>query len=81
MSAQRAHCTIFGKHPDGLVSCSKREPSRLVRFRIAYSAIPKIQKQLSLVGVSEFALFPDLEGLGRELGYFWEELVKEAGTR
>ena len=80
MSAQRAHFTIFGKDPDGLVSCSARKDSRLVKFKIAYSAIPKIQKQLNLVGVSEFALFPDLEGLGRELGFFWEELVKQEDT-
>jgi len=76
MSAQRAHFTIFGKDPDGLVSCSTHKKSRLVRFKIAYSAIPKIQNQLKLVGLSEFALFPDLEGLGRELGYFWDELIK-----
>jgi hypothetical protein len=76
MAAQRAHFTIFGRDPDGLASCSTRKDSRLVKFKIAYSAIPNIRSQLNLVGVSEFALFPDLEGLGRELGYFWEELVK-----
>jgi len=76
MAAQRAHFTIYGKDLDGLVSCANRPNSRLVRIRIAPSAISTIQGHLTLAGISESTLFPDLEGLGRELSYFWEDLVR-----
>jgi len=76
MAAQRAHFTIFGKDLDGLVSCASRPSSRLVVIPIPPAAISKIQVQLTLSGISESTLFPDLEGLGRELSYFWEALVK-----
>jgi hypothetical protein len=76
MAAQRAHYTIFGRNLDGLVSCSTRGRTCLVKILIGRTAIPKIQEQLRLSGISESTLFPDLEGLGRELSYFWEELVR-----
>jgi FRG domain-containing protein len=78
MAAQRAHFTIFGYDPRGLISASARRDSRLVQIPISQKAIPEIQKQLKLAGISEVALFPDLEGLGRELSYLWEDLVRQA---
>jgi FRG domain-containing protein len=76
MAAQRAHFTIFGRDLDGLVSCSTRGRVCLVKIPIASAAIPKIQEQLKLAGITASTLFPDMEGLGRELSYLWDELVR-----
>jgi hypothetical protein len=77
MSAQRAHFTIFGRDLDGLVTCSSHPKSRLVRLRIPHGATATIKDQLKVSGISEAMLFPDIEGLGRELSLFWEELVRD----
>src|SRR5262249_27637515 len=76
MTAQRAHFTIFGREVDGLVACCNRKDSRLVKIPIAKRGILPIYRQLKLSGVSELTLFPDLEGLGRELSHLWEDLVR-----
>jgi len=77
MAAQRAHFTIFGTDLDGLISSSSRSDSRLWRIRIAHPSLHALQKELTLSGISESMLFPDLEGLGRELSHFWEELLRQ----
>lgn len=46
---------------------------RLVKYDLKKEAIPQIKRDLRLAGISEETIFPDLEGLGRELSYFFEE--------
>jgi len=47
--------------------------SRLVKYDVKKAAIPGIKRDLRLAGISEETIFPDLEGLGRELSYFFED--------
>jgi hypothetical protein len=74
IAAQRSRFTIFGREKDGLkIVASRSSDSGLVRFDIKRTAIPSIKHDLRLAGISEDTIFPDLEGLGRELSYWFEE--------
>jgi hypothetical protein len=44
--------------------------SLLVKFDVKKECIPDLKHDLRLAGISEETIFPDLEGLGREL-WFW----------
>jgi hypothetical protein len=42
----------------------------LVKADVKKESIPQIERDLRLAGISEETIFPDLEGLGRELSYW-----------
>ena len=66
--------TIFGRAKDGLKSVANRAAeSRLIKYDVKKDAIPQMKRDLRLAGISEETIFPDLEGLGRELSYFFED--------
>jgi hypothetical protein len=74
IAAQRSPFTIFGREKDGLkIVASRSAENRLVKFDVNKKAIPDIKRDLRLAGISEETIFPDLEGLGRELSYFFED--------
>ena len=73
-AAQRSRFTIFGREKDGLKAMAGRAAdSHLAKFNIKQEAILDIKRDLRLAGISEETIFPDLEGLGRELSYFFED--------
>lgn len=75
IAAQRSRFTIFGTDRDGLMSTAKKE-GRLVRIGIKYSkdsGLKTFQNDLRMLGISESTVFPDLEGLARELRSWWQE--------
>jgi len=49
---------------------SKRHP-RLETITINGSAIPSIKAELRECGITESVVFPDLDGLGREVNQLW----------
>ncbi|HYK00281.1 MAG TPA: FRG domain-containing protein [Thermoanaerobaculia bacterium] len=73
IAVQRSHFTIFGRRPDGLTSMSRRPDSRLVKLVVRRRAIERIRLDLGTAGVGETTVFPDLDGLSRELTRFWSE--------
>jgi hypothetical protein len=74
IAAQRSRFTIFGRTKDGLkVVANRTTDSRLIKYDVKQKAIPQIKRDLRLAGISEETIFPDLEGLGRELSYFFED--------
>jgi hypothetical protein len=77
-AAQRSRFTIFGREKDGLKIIANDPDSRLVKFDVKKHAIPDIKRDLRLAGISEETIFPDLEGLGRELAYWFEDNYREA---
>jgi len=66
-AAQRSRFTIFGKKKAGLRSLINEPRSRIVKFIVKESAISDMQRSLNTLGISESTVFPDLDGLGREL--------------
>jgi hypothetical protein len=64
---------IFGTDPFWLANFAKRKDSRLKAIRIPARSINAIRRQLRDAGVVESVIYPDLDGLGRELKQLWQE--------
>lgn len=70
MTAQRACFTIHGKVHDGFSSAHRLYTKfELFQLRIRTKSAEQIKNQLTLAGISESTLFPDLEGVVRDLMY------------
>jgi hypothetical protein len=68
VAVQHSRFTIHGTIPNGLEVVAKRaKKARLVKFLIRKSAIEWIRADLATCGFVETTVFPDLEGLCREL--------------
>jgi hypothetical protein len=67
VAVQRSRFTVHGNNPDDLDQLAGNDDSRLLKFTINRSAIPQLKIDLSLLGVDETTIFPDLEGLARQL--------------
>lgn len=72
IAAQRSRFTIFGKELEGLQNADDESKKPLLaKIPIDGKAIGKIKAELKTCGISESTVFADLEGLGRELRYWW----------
>lgn len=63
---------IFGTDPVWLAELAKKKDSRLVSITVPVGAINTIKRELRDTGVTESVVYPDLDGLGRELKQVWE---------
>jgi hypothetical protein len=72
IAAQRSRFLIFGTDRDFLTSIENVDESRLDSICIPGSAIPRIRQELRDAGITESVIYPDLDGLGRELKQQWE---------
>jgi hypothetical protein len=71
VAAQRSRFIIFGRDPSALQSLLKKNDSKLRRILVKREAINDILEELEIGGISESTIFPDLDGLGRELKLTW----------
>jgi hypothetical protein len=67
VAAQRSRFMIFGTDPLWLVKLEKEEGSRLVSITIPVGSINRIKQEIKDSGITESVVYPDLDGLGREL--------------
>jgi hypothetical protein len=73
IAAQRSRFMIFGTLPHWLLELANDGPhSRIEALTINSKAIASITHELRDGGVTESVIFPDLDGLGRELNQMWE---------
>lgn len=72
IAAQRSRFMIFGTDPLWLSSHLGRKASHLISISIPATFISRIRQQLRDAGVTESVVFPDLDGLGRELKQRWQ---------
>jgi len=72
VAAQRSRFMIFGTDPLWLSDLAKHRGSRLHSIQIPIDAIAGIKQALRDAGVTESVVYPDLDGLGRELRQVWE---------
>ncbi|MGB0013645.1 MAG: hypothetical protein WBQ03_18700, partial [Candidatus Sulfotelmatobacter sp.] len=63
---------IFGTDSLWLVNLAKERGSRLMAIKIPKNAISNIRQELKDAGITESVVFPDFDGLGRELKQVWE---------
>lgn len=67
LAVQRSRFTIHGRDRNGLISVAARHPGILFRIGIDSNSSDSVLDDLRTCGVSETTIFPDLEGLSREL--------------
>lgn len=73
MSSQRSCFTLHGSDSRDIETIFADEPlvtnERLIRYRVPKKSIPDLLEQIVESGVSYGSLFPDFDGLARELRY------------
>jgi hypothetical protein len=77
MAGQRWQPMIFGTDREWLKRKVEGEEGGsliLQAIPIAGEAVEKIRRELRWAGVTDFLIFPDLDGLGREFAQRWEDL-------
>ena len=72
VAAQRSRFMIFGTDPLWLGELMKRRDARLLPITIPVGSINRIKQELRDAGITESVVYPDLDGLGRELKQVWE---------
>jgi hypothetical protein len=73
IAAQRSRFVVFGTEPNWLSDEFKREDSTIKVITIDAASRSKIRQQLRDCGVTESVIYPDLDGLGREMKQLWED--------
>jgi hypothetical protein len=63
---------IFGKDPQYLVNMEQEREAKLAAIYIPKDLIVSIRQELRDAGITESVVFPDLDGLGRELNHQWK---------
>lgn len=71
VSVQRSHFTVHGTDRNGLDRLVGGKDSRVVKIMIGKAGIVNILDDLQTLGIVETTVFPDLEGLSRELMRTW----------
>lgn len=72
-AAQRSRFIAFGTEPRWLADHFEQPDSYIRRIAIPSSERPNIRQQLRDCGVTESVIYPDLDGLGREMRQLWED--------
>lgn len=73
LSVQLSRFTIHGTLEEGLLKVGERSGSRLVQIIIRKSAIERMRSDLWTCGITDTTVFPDLEGLSREIIRYWTD--------
>jgi hypothetical protein len=80
VSVQRSRFTIHGRSKRGLDVLAQGLPNtRLVKLVVPNNVGQNILKDLSTCGIVETSVFPDLEGLSRELETKWTQINPHKG--
>jgi hypothetical protein len=72
IAAQRSRFIICGADPLWLSSCAGKKSARIRSINIPASSIEQMKGALRDAGITESVVYPDLDGLGRELKQMWE---------
>jgi hypothetical protein len=71
--SQKSVFTIHGRKKNGYLDVTrKHKGARILKLRIDSKRARDIRQQLDTIGITETALFPDLEGLAREIKWDYE---------
>jgi hypothetical protein len=73
VAAQRSRLMAFGTDWNWLSGHSKKADSLVKIITIKAKSVPTIKIELRDSGVTESVIFPDLDGLGREISQRWED--------
>ncbi len=73
VAAQRSRFIVFGTEPNWLSEHVANTDSFIKAITIESSSISGLRTELRDSGVTESVIFPDLDGLGREINQIWED--------
>ncbi len=73
VAAQRSQFIVFGSDPSWLSEETRRPDPAIRAITIDGKCARKIRADLQECGVTESVIFPDLDGLGRELDQLWQD--------
>ena len=73
VAAQRSQFIIFGTDPSWLSETLNSPHAPIAEIVIAGRARDEVRSELRDTGVSESVIFPDLDGLGREIRQLWDD--------
>ena len=73
VAAQRSRFMVFGTDPNWLAREVEKADAPLSVITISASAKNDMRVALRDAGITEFVIFPDLDGLGREIQQIWED--------
>lgn len=73
IGVQRSRFTIHGTDRDGLMKLSGQRGARLAKIVLPKKKLAAMRTDLYTCGVSDATVFPDLEGLARELTRYYTE--------
>jgi hypothetical protein len=71
IAVQRSRFTIFGHARDGLMRLRSREGSRIAKITLAEESADRMRADLLTLGVSDTSIYPDLQGLSKELASYY----------
>jgi hypothetical protein len=78
VAAQRSRFIVFGTDGSWLAKLAGKSDSKVSKIRIPRLAIPTMQQDLRACGITESVIFPDLDGLGREISQLWQQCLRAA---
>jgi hypothetical protein len=73
IAAQRSRFIVFGTEPNWLSEEFKNPDSTIKEIVIAAGSRSTIRQELRDCGVTESVIYPDLDGLGREMAQLWHD--------
>jgi hypothetical protein len=73
VAAQRSRFMVFGKDHNWLSAETEKADSTIKRLIIDANCVSRMRRDLRDAGVTESVIFPDLDGLGREMAQLWRE--------
>jgi hypothetical protein len=73
IAAQRSRFIVFGTDPTWLSEEFKKSDSTIKVIEIAAGSRSKLRQELRDCGVTESVIYPDLDGLGREMTQLWDD--------
>ena len=73
VAAQRSQFIVFGSDPSWLSDEANKPDCSICSIVVDGAKARSIRAELRECGVTESVIFPDLDGLGRELNQLWEE--------
>jgi len=73
VAAQRSRFIVFGRNLKWLSSRLGKPKFPIMEIIVDSNSKKKIKKQLRDNGITESVIYPDLDGLGREVRQEWED--------
>jgi hypothetical protein len=73
IAAQRSRFIVFGKEPNWLPEEFEKQDSTIRLIVIPHECRPKMRQELRDCGITESVIYPDLDGLGREMKQLWDD--------